>query len=166
MERHSTQKVDDDNSLNVFLTYNDLNPIEGIEFVKCEEAGAVILFGGITRNNFENKEVENLSYEAHVKLATMTLLNIAKEARSKFTNVSEDSKIHKIYLCHRLGNVPVKEESILVTLSSTHRQEGWDAAMWILERVKEKAEIWKKELYNDGSSSWKENETSNVLQKK
>ncbi len=57
----------------------------------------------------------------------------------------------------------MKEESVLVTLSSTHRQEGWEAAIWILEKVKEKAEIWKKENYTDGSSSWKENDTSNIL---
>lgn len=146
----------------VFLTKSDLSSSEGIDFVKCEEAGAVILFGGTTRGSFQNKNVDKLSYEAHEKLATRTLSSIAKEALVKFTDKNKDACIHKIYLCHRLGDVPVKEESVLVVLSSTHRQEGWEAAIWILEKVKERAEIWKRESYTDGSSSWKENETSNV----
>lgn len=150
-------------NVKVFLTTAPLNPLEGLEFVKCEEAGAVIYFGGTTRNSFEDKGVEKLSYEAHEKLAVRTLTRIAEEALSKFSDNSKDTGIHKIYICHRLGDVPVKEESVLVTLSSTHRQEGWEAAIWILEKVKEKAEIWKKENYTDGSSSWKENDTSNIL---
>lgn len=149
--------------IKVFLTWEALDPLEGMEFVKCEEAGAVILFGGTTRNSFQRKGVLNLSYEAHEKLAVRTLTKIAEEALEKFTDQTNDTGIHKIYLCHRLGEVPVKEESVLVVLSSTHRDEGWQAAIWILEKVKEKAEIWKKEHYTDGSSSWKENENSNVL---
>lgn len=150
------------NAIEVFLTSDPLDPLQGMKFVKCEEAGAVILFGGTTRNSFERKGVLSLSYEAHEKLAIRTLTKIAEEALEKFTDKTKDIEIHKVYICHRLGEVPVKEESVLVVLSSTHRDEGWQAAIWILEKVKEKAEIWKKEHYSDGSSTWKENENSNV----
>ncbi|CCH42787.1 hypothetical protein BN7_2331 [Wickerhamomyces ciferrii] len=152
-------------AIKVFLTSSKLDPTEGIDFVKCEEAGAVIMFGGTTRNSFEDKKVSDLSYEAHEKLACRSLERIALEALDKFSDDGKDTLIHKVYLAHRLGHVPVKEESVLVVLSSTHRQEGWKAAEWVLEKIKAEAEIWKKENYNDGTSSWKENENSSVHKK-
>jgi molybdopterin synthase catalytic subunit len=151
-----------DDTLKIFLTTDKLSVTESTDFVRSEHAGAVIFFGGTTRDSFEGKGVALLSYEAHKKLALRTLTRICKEAKEKFKNEAKDELIHKIYLTHRLGEVPVKEESVIIALSSTHRKEGWEAAVWILERVKERAEIWKSENYTDGTKSWKENENSNV----
>ncbi|ODV96321.1 hypothetical protein PACTADRAFT_41578 [Pachysolen tannophilus NRRL Y-2460] len=152
-----------DDSIKVYLKNEILESQEAINFVKSPEAGAIIFFGGTTRNNFESKIVTKLSYEAHHKLALKTIIKIAQTAKKNFADESVDKKIHKIFISHRLGVVPVSEESIIIALSSTHREEGWQAAMFILEEIKKKAEIWKNEIYEDGSSSWKENENSNVL---
>lgn len=66
--------------------------------------------------------------------------------------------ICKVYIAHRLGHVPVCEESVVIAVSTSHRKEGWMAAEWILEEVKRTAEIWKNEVYEDGSAMWKAND--------
>lgn len=58
---------------------------------------------------------------------------------------------------HRLGTVPVGEASIVIAVSSPHRKEAFSACEYILEQVKLKVPIWKKEIYEDGEPSWKEN---------
>lgn len=157
----NAEYVNDDN-IRIFLTTQPISISEGIDFVKTEGAGAVISFGGTTRDSFEGKGVEDLSYEAYHELALRTLTKITREAIAKFEDANKDECIHRVYLCHRLGVVPVKEESIVLCLSSTHRQEGWNCGIWMLDKIKERAEIWKKENYTDGSASWKENDNSNV----
>ncbi|ANZ73869.1 BA75_01077T0 [Komagataella pastoris] len=133
----------------VFLTYAEIPVQKSLQFVKHVDAGAVVYFGGTTRETFEGREVVHLEYEAHIKMALKTLRNIATNITS-----SSHSKIHRIVICHRLGVVPKKEESVLVALSSTHREEGWRAAEGALEDIKKSAEIWKKEQYLQGHS-WK-----------
>lgn len=154
-----------DGSIRVFLTAGKLDIAEGVKFVKTPGAGAVVSFCGTTRNSFDGKEVTDLSYEAHHKLAVRTLTNVVKECRLLFENEAKDERIHRLYVCHRLGVVPVMEDSIIVCLSSTHREEGWKAGVWLLNKIKERVEIWKVENYADGQSSWKENDNSNVTER-
>ncbi|KAF5094828.1 hypothetical protein D0Z00_003371 [Geotrichum galactomycetum] len=160
----------------VLLTMDPLDPKAGIDFVKqgTPEAGAVVYFGGITRNSFQGKTVRHLAYDCYVPMALRTLERIAKEALAgvmKNGNGSSspgdghgddhtlssphESQVCKIYLAHRLGTVPVGEESVLVVVSTPHRQEGWAAAERALEHVKVAAEIWKNEVYEDGTGVWK-----------
>ena len=169
----------------VLLTMDPLVPSTGIDFVKkgTPEAGAVVYFGGITRNSFQGKPVQHLAYDCYVPMALRTLERIAKEAlagelKNETGSAShgddddddddDDAKGHghtpsgphesqvcKIYLAHRLGTVPVGEESVLVVVSTPHRQEGWAAAERALEHIKVAAEIWKNEVYKDGTGVWK-----------
>lgn len=156
----------------VLLTLNELSPATGIDFVKrgMPEAGAVVYFGGITRNTFQGKAVKHLAYDCYVPMALRTLERIAQETLggdnqiNRENSISDDDSRHKtigdsqvckIYLAHRLGTVPVGEESVLVVVSTPHRQEGWIAAERVLENVKATAEIWKNEVYEDGTGMWK-----------
>ncbi|VEU22298.1 DEKNAAC103706 [Brettanomyces naardenensis] len=145
----------------IFLTTEKLKGEEMIEFAKSPEAGDVVYFGGTTRNSFRDKEVVSLSYEAHKGMALKTLVSLADQCMAKF-NTATDRKIHKIAIAHRLGRVPTMEESVIIAISTSHREEGWQSSSWLLDRIKERAEIWKQEEYSDGSESWKENEGSNV----
>lgn len=70
------------------------------------------------------------------------------------------SSIIRIAIHHRLGTVPVGEPSIVIAVSSPHRKEAFRACEWILEQVKMKVQIWKKECYDEregGGSEWKAN---------
>ena len=62
-----------------------------------------------------------------------------------------------ISLVHRLGIVPPKESSISIAVSSPHRKEAFRACEWILEEVKKRVEVWKREVYAEGDKAWKEN---------
>lgn len=151
-----------DESIKIFLTTKELDLAEGVKFVKTSKAGAVISFCGTTRDVFEGKQVSDLGYESHHRLALKTLGKIVQECKTKFENSGKDEKIHRVYVGHRLGKVPIMEDSIIVCLSSTHRQEGWNAGIWLLDTIKERVEIWKTERYIDGGFSWKENDNANV----
>lgn len=146
------------NNVLVCLTREQLDPIKSINFVKHPNAGAVVYFGGTTRDNAEGKQVKHLSYESYEPLALKTMDHIAQTALSKWSkDQSPNSYICKVSITHRLGLVPIMEDSIIITVSAGHRQSGWEAAQWILEEMKSRAEIWKNETYSDGSNIWQAN---------
>jgi molybdopterin synthase catalytic subunit len=136
----------------VSLTHEKLNASAIIDKVRSPAAGAIVLFAGTTRNNFAGKVVVHLDYEAFPEMAIPSLRQIASEAQDQWT-------LFGVAVTHRLGRVPIGEESILIAVSAGHRKEAWEAAEWILEEVKRKTEIWKKEVYEDPNDEpqWKAN---------
>jgi len=90
-------------------------------------------------------------------MALPSLKSISIQAKAKWP-------LFGVAVTHRLGRVPTGEESILIAVSSGHRREAWEAAEWILEEVKRKTEIWKRETYEDPEQEpqWKANEDSGI----
>lgn len=147
----------EDAHVHVGLTYDHLNTQSYLSFIRSPAAGANILFLGTTRNSFDSRPVTRLSYSAYPALAIRTLFAIASDVREKHG-------LEKVVIVHRLGDVPVEEESIAVCVSSGHREEGWKGAEECLERVKERAEIWKREWFGDGKveeGAWRANQDVN-----
>jgi molybdopterin synthase catalytic subunit len=136
----------------VSLTEDALSTTEIIDMVRSPSAGAIVLFAGTTRDNFAGKTVVHLDYEAFPALALPSLRTISSAAKSKWS-------LHAVAVVHRLGRVPIGEESILIAVSSAHRKEAFEAGEWILEEVKRKTEIWKRESYAEPGQepAWKEN---------
>lgn len=120
------------------------------ELVSDDTCGAVSLFIGTTRNNFSGKEVLRLEYEAYEPMAKKKMLEVCSEIRQKW-------QVHKIAMVHRIGEVPVKEASIIIAISSPHRQESLEAVNFAINTVKAVVPVWKKEIYADDSSTWKQN---------
>lgn len=77
------------------------------------------------------------------------MMEIAKAVKTKHS-------LNAIAIVHRLGEVPVGEESIFIAVSSTHRKSAWEAGEEALELVKDKVEIWKYEKFEDGGE-WRAN---------
>lgn len=94
--------------------------------------------------------MKQLQYTAYVPMAVATLLDIARRMRTKHG-------LTAITMVHRLGVVPIGEESILIAVSSPHRRAAWQAGEEALELCKEKAEIWKLEEFHSGDAVWKAN---------
>jgi len=92
-------------------------------------------------------------------MALPSLRSISLQAKEKWG-------LFAVAVTHRLGRVPIGEESILIAVSAGHRREAWDAAEWILEEVKRKTEIWKRESYEDPQTEpqWKANNPGNAKQ--
>ncbi|ETW86878.1 hypothetical protein HETIRDRAFT_306753 [Heterobasidion irregulare TC 32-1] len=148
------------------LTYERLNTEAIIGSVGDDASGATAVFIGTTRNSFKGKVVTKLEYQAYSKLAVRTMLDIINQARLSTTHSSHhptsesvQSLIHCV-IYHRLGTVPVGEPSIVIAVSSPHRREAFAACEQILEGVKARAQIWKREFYEGESSEeaeWKTN---------
>ena len=121
------------------------------EWVLDEKGGAIVTFDGTTRNNFENKQVLTLSYECYNEMALLEMYKICEESYNLFKGIL------KIALLHSTNEVPVKKISVICSVSSEHRKEAFLACEYIMEQLKGRVPIWKKEIYSDGDSEWKEN---------
>lgn len=139
-------------NIHIELTYSPLNPTSLINRTRSPSAGANVLFLGSTRDSFENRPVAQLSYTSYAPLALRTLTAIAEEAVTKHG-------LFGISIAHRLGTVPIMEDSIGISVSAGHRKAAWRAGEEVLERCKEKVEIWKKEEFvgDEGGGEWRAN---------
>ena len=115
---------------------------------KDESCGAVDIFLGIPRSAPEDGDVKELHYEAYISMAEKVIKEIIDEAKEKFG-------IKHAIVHHRTGVVPLLVPSFLVAVWSGHRQEAFTACRYIVDEVKARAPIWKKEVFKEGSESWK-----------
>lgn len=132
------------------LTAAKLDVEKVLAKVGSPDCGAVSVFLGTTRNHFEGKRVVKLSYEAYAPMAKREMLRICDALRRQW-------KVKNVALVHRLGEVPVGEASVLIAISSEHRQEAQAAVKYAIDEVKRRVPVWKKEIYEDGDTEWKEN---------
>lgn len=117
--------------------------------VRDPGCGALLIFEGVTRDNFEGRKVRGLQYEAFAELAVPVMQDIAKEARSRW-----DARVAMV---HRTGSLGIGEVSLVIAVSTPHRGECYEASRFAIEEVKRRLPVWKKEVYDDGSA-WKPNQ--------
>lgn len=129
---------------------HSLSVDRAVKLVTSPTSGAISLFIGTTRNNFNGKKVIKLEYEAYTSMAEKELKRICQKIREKWT-------VEHICIFHRLGEVPITEASVIIAVSSPHRQESLEAVHYAIDSLKATVPIWKKEIYEEGESVWKEN---------
>lgn len=110
-------------------------------------AGAYAGFEGWIRNVNEGHDVLRLEYEAYEPLAVSEGEKVIAEAREKFP-------ILHAYCVHRTGMLEIGECAVWVGVSSGHRDEAFLACRYIIDQVKVRLPIWKKEHYANGDSGW------------
>lgn len=135
----------------ITLTTDKLSADSVSQSVTCPSCGAVSLFIGTTRDNFEGKKVIRLEYEAYSPMAESELRKICSEIRMKWPSVRH------INIQHRLGVVPITEASVIIGISSPHRSDSLEAVKYCINTLKATVPIWKKEVYESGEPCWKEN---------
>nr|XP_012150116.1 PREDICTED: molybdopterin synthase catalytic subunit [Megachile rotundata] len=135
----------------VKLQQEELNIQEIIDSVTSPNCGAISTFIGVTRDNFDNKKVVKLEYEAYETMALKEINNICVKIRSQWN-------VHHIAISHRLGEVPVSKASIVIAISSPHREESLKAVEYAINALKASVPIWKKEIYDTQETQWKENQ--------
>ena len=123
-----------------------------VQAVQSDRHGALIVFSGNTRNHHDGREVVELSYEAYDEMATTVLATIADEAKVAFGPCL-------IAVSHRIGVVPTGQTSVVIAVSAPHRDKAYLASRYVIDELKQRAPIWKKEIYRDGSV-WKANATT------
>ncbi|XP_024427750.2 molybdopterin synthase catalytic subunit [Desmodus rotundus] len=134
----------------VKFTTERLSIDEASQLVTSPRCGAISLFVGTTRNNFEGKKVTSLEYEAYIPMAETEVRRICRDIRQKWP-------VRHVAVFHRLGSVPVSEASVVIAVSSAHRAASLEALSYAINTLKARVPIWKKEMYEESSSSWKRN---------
>ena len=117
-------------------------------FIYSKSNGAESIFIGRVRNNNDKKKVKGVTYAAHQGLVIKSFKAICNEAKKKF------DKRASIFLEHATNYIPVGGISILIAVGSGHRDEAYKISRYILEEVKHRSPIWKKEHYTRGKLKW------------
>lgn len=106
-------------------------------------AGAVNVFIGTVRNNANGKNVVWLEYEAYETMAVAEIRKIIDDAAHRWP-------LQGWAISHRIGTLKPGEVAVVVAVSTPHRRDSFEACQYIMDTIKEKAPIWKKEVFEDG----------------
>ena len=129
------------------LSHIPLEQLNLREGLNSPEAGAFCSFEGWVRNHNEGRRVIALEYEAEPSLCQKEMEKIFKEAETKF-----DVLEAKVF--HRTGKLNVGEMAVWVGVIASHRDEAFKACRYLIDEIKNRLPIWKKEYYLDGHSNW------------
>lgn len=110
-------------------------------------AGACVTFEGWVRDHNEGEAVDALEYEAHEPIAVAEGDGILAEAVRRFDLVAAHCE-------HRVGKLEIGECAVWVGVSAAHRGAAFDACRYVIDEVKARVPIWKKEYYRDGATGW------------
>jgi len=126
-----------------------------VDYVTDPEAGAIATFIGTTRNNNEGRKVIALDYESYPEMAEKELARIGVDAAKNWP-------ICRMAILHRLGPVQIGEASVVIAVSSAHRDAAFAASRFAIEEIKKTVPIWKKEVF-EGGEVWIGTQTGQPL---
>ncbi|XZE34068.1 molybdenum cofactor biosynthesis protein MoaE [Pirellulaceae bacterium SH501] len=118
-----------------------------LELSLDESCGATVAFVGTTRRWTNGTETAYLEYEAYAEMALAKLEELSREAHARWP-------IRQLCLVHRIGIVEIKEPSVAVVVSTPHRAEAFEAGRWLIDELKKRVPIWKKEWFAAGAPQW------------
>ena len=131
------------------LSKEKIKPENAEDFISSSKFGASIIFYGTVRENNENKKVTGITYDSHDELVIKSFNEIYNETDKKL-NIKEKS----VFIEHVKGYVGLGEISIIIAVACPHRSEAYDLSRYIIEEIKKRSPIWKKEHYTDNQSDW------------
>ena len=119
------------------------------EFIKSSTYGASIIFTGTVRNVNEDKEVTGMTYDSHDELVLNSFKEIYNEAGDKLK-----IKNKAVFIEHIKGYIDLGEISIIIAVACKHRDQAYILSRYIIEEIKKRSPIWKKEHYKNEESEW------------
>jgi molybdopterin synthase catalytic subunit len=129
------------------LTDSAIDPPVLLASLGDARAGAWVTFEGRVREENDGRAVRRLDYEAYTPLAEKEGGNVVREAREKFS-------ILGAVCVHRTGSLALGEIAVFVAVTAGHRDASFEACRYIIDEIKARLPIWKKEHYADGASEW------------
>lgn len=135
--------------IRAWLTRDPIRTEKVLEGMRASSDGAVVLFLGVVRDRSEGREVEGIEYEAYQEMAVSVLTAIATEA-------GESADTDRIQVVHRTGELEVGEISLAIAVGCPHRDEAYKTSRYIIEEVKVRLPVWKKERFVNGETVWVE----------
>ena len=132
------------------VTREDFSVDEALERLRSRGMGALVIFVGVVRDSSRGKAVERIEIQVYEEMAQRQLEEIREEAIDRFG-------VEEIAIIHRYGSLEVSDNIMMIAVGGGHRLEAFDACRWVLETIKEKVPIWKKEITPEGDF-WVEGE--------
>ncbi|MBI4352992.1 MAG: molybdenum cofactor biosynthesis protein MoaE [Candidatus Omnitrophica bacterium] len=109
--------------------------------------GAVASFAGVVRDHHHGRRVQKLHYECYRSMALGEMERITAEAKERWN-------VHEARVIHRVGELQVGETAVAIAVVSAHRAEAFAACRYLIEEIKRRVPIWKKEIFEDGTGEW------------
>ncbi len=119
------------------------------KFLSSSSFGAIIYFVGTVRDINENKKVTGITYDTKDTMVIKSFEEIYKESETKLK-----IKDKAVFIEHVKGYVDVEEKSIIIGVGCRHRDEAYNLSRFIIEEIKKRTPIWKKEHYTNEESEW------------
>ena len=119
------------------------------KFISSSDYGASIFFTGTVRNQNNDKNVIGITYDSHDTLVLKSFNEIYNETDKKL-----NIKNKAVFIEHAKGFLNLKEISIIIAVACKHRDEAYILSRYIIEEIKKRSPIWKKEHYTNNQSNW------------
>ena len=119
------------------------------KFIKDSKFGASIHFLGTVRNINDNKTVTGITYDSHDEMVIKSFEEIYNEADQKL-NIKDKA----VFIEHAKGHLKLGETSIIIAVACKHRDQAYVLSRYIIEEIKKRSPIWKKEHYENEESEW------------
>jgi molybdopterin synthase catalytic subunit len=129
-----------------FLSRDSLDLPELIAAITASERGGIASFVGLVRDHHGGRPVRALTYSAYEPMAEEVCGEIVAEAEGHWPV--------KVALRHRLGNLEIGDAAVAIAVAGNHRDEAFAACRYVIEELKRRVPIWKRETYGDGSVEW------------
>lgn len=141
--------------MRVALRQDALHPSALLEEVSSVSAGATVLFVGTVRDVNDGRAVTGIEYSAYEQMALAEMTRIAEEARTRFS-------IERLVVEHRVGTLVLGDASVVIAVAHARRAPALDAARFVIEELKRRVPVWKREHYADGTREWVDPTTAAV----
>ena len=128
------------------VTEAPISVTELADAVQDAAAGAVVTFEGVVRNHDADRAVTGIGYSCH-PTADQVVEQIAQD-------VAQRGRVRALGVVHRVGDLSVGEAALAVAVSSDHRAEAFAVCSEIVEEVKQRLPVWKRQTFTDGSTQW------------
>ncbi|HJR16105.1 MAG TPA: molybdenum cofactor biosynthesis protein MoaE [Gemmatimonadales bacterium] len=132
----------------MYLTEEPLDITALLASVQSAERGGVACFLGTVRNHHQGREVVRLEYSAYAPMVEVECARIVAESQARWDV--------KVALQHRIGRLEIGDAAVAVAAASAHRDEAFLACRHVIEELKLRVPIWKREYYADGTVEWVE----------
>ena len=119
------------------------------KFISSLKFGASIYFLGTVRNINDNKKVIGITYDSHDEMVIKSLEEIYNETEQKL-NIKDKA----VFIEHAKGQLKLGEISIIIAVACKHRDQAYALSRFIIEEIKKRSPIWKKEHYENDESAW------------
>lgn len=131
----------------ITLTRDEIDTQALLESVRSPRSGAVVLFLGTVREMTNGRQTLALDYDAYPEMAEAKMAELEREAREKWP-------VNGLEIVHRLGHLELGDASVAVAVSCPHRDQAFEAGRFLIDELKVRVPIWKKENWSDGTTEW------------